>query len=465
MSILMQSEEARNTADAAIGQDLRGLVRGRVLCKGDEGYDEARLIWNARADRHPAAIVQPVSADDVVAAVNYARIYDLILSVKGGGHGVSSHAAVDGGIMIDFSTMKGIEVDPRARLAVVEPGVTWGELNHATMSQGGLAVPGGKVASVGVAGTTLGGGIGWLVRKLGLTVDHLASVEIVTADGRILTASESEHPDLFWAIRGGGGNFGIVTSFRFRLHEVGTVLSGMVAYPIAQAAEVLTFYRDFIATAPDELTTVAALGHGPEGSPMVMVALTYMGDLEEGDRVVKPLVEFGQPLITMVAPMPYGALGAKMAEMAPSGMYRAGKSAFLNGLSDGAIAAIVDAYSKVTSPLAVVLIEHYGGAMARVPSAATAFAHRGETLNLIIDAGWAAPDEAIGQLTWLANTMQAMGPYAGRAVYVNFLDEDDGDRVIDAYGGEAFSKLATIKAAYDPENLFRMNQNIMPARG
>lgn len=462
MTIGIEQLSAMMVTRAAVAQDFKAIVQGKVLSAGDAGFDQARTLWNARHTSQPLAVIQPAGAKDVAAVVNYARSNGLPLAVRGGGHGLAGRAATESGILIDFSSMKGIAVDAEARTARVEPGATWGEVDRATMAAGGLATPGGKVGSVGVAGTTLGGGIGWLVRKFGLSIDNLLSVEIVTADGQLRTASDTEHADLFWAIRGGGGNFGIVTSFTFRLHEVGTVLAGNVAYPFDQATDVLTFYRDFIETAPDELTSIAGLGHGPDGSKMVMVAVTYTGDQDEGKRVLEPLAEFGRPVMNTIGPAPYGALGAQMSERAISGVYRASKASFLNGLPDDAIATIVDRFAKATSPLSAMMIEHYGGAAARVPHDATAFVHRGQELNLVANTGWTDPAEAVSSLVWLGSTWQAVLPYTQPAVYLNFLDEDDVDRISEAYDAETYAKLAAVKAVYDPDNLFRQNYNIPP---
>jgi FAD/FMN-containing dehydrogenase len=451
---------------------LRDSLHGPLVLSGDEGYDEARSLWNGAIDRRPACIARCTGVADVLAAVRFARERDLAVSVRSGGHGVGGHAVCDGGLVIDLSPMKGIRVDPAGLTARAEAGVLWGELDRETQLFG-LATVGGIVTHTGIAGLTLGGGLGWLMRKHGATVDNLLSADLVTADGKRVSASEEEKPDLFWGIRGGGGNFGIVTSFEYRLHPVGPiVLAGPIFHPLADAPDVLRFYRDFIADAPDELTTIFALRMAPplpflpdevHGMPIVMVGSCYAGAPEDGAGVVRPLKQFGSPIVDLLEPKPYLELQSMFDPGAPHGWHYYWKSVELPPLTDGAIETLVEQASRITSPQSYCIVFQLGGALGRVADGETAFSQRGTAHNVGIDAAWTEDDpEGDRHIAWVRDFYDAMQPHAGGRVYVNFLGDEGGRRVRQAYGAENYKRLVDLKRAYDPTNLFRLNQNIAP---
>jgi FAD/FMN-containing dehydrogenase len=451
---------------------LRAGVRGPVILPADPGYDAARAIWNGAIDRRPACIVRCTGVADVVAAVDFARERDLLVAVRSGGHGVGGHALCDGGVVIDLSPMKGIRVDPVARTARAEAGVLWGELDRETQLHG-LATVGGIVTHTGIAGLTLGGGIGWLMRKHGATVDNLLSADVVTARGEIVTASEEENPDLFWAIRGGGGNFGVVTSFEYRLHPVGpVVLAGPVFHLLEDAPEVLRFYREFIAGAPDELTTIFELSVAPpapflpeevHGKQVVMVGACYAGSPDEGAEVVRPLKQFGRPIVDLLEPKRYTALQSMFDPMVPHGWHRYWKSVELPPLTDTAIDTLVEHAPAVTSPKSYCIVFQLGGALARVSEDETAFSQRDAAHNVNVNAVWTEEDpDAERHIAWAREYFDALQPHAGGRVYVNFLGEEGGNRVRQAYGARNYERLVELKRAYDPTNLFRLNQNIEP---
>jgi FAD/FMN-containing dehydrogenase len=451
---------------------LRAGVQGAVILPADPGYDHARTIWNGAIDRRPACIVRCTGVADVVAAVGFARDQDLLVTVRSGGHGVGGHAVCDGGLMIDLSPMKGIRVDPAARTARAEAGVLWGELDRETQLHG-LATVGGIVTHTGIAGLTLGGGIGWLMRKHGATVDNLVSVDLVTADGEVLTASEDENPDLFWGVRGGGGNFGIVTSFEYRLHPVGPiVLAGPIFYPLEDAPEVLRFYREFAATAPDELTTIFELSVAQplpflpadmHGKPVVMVGACYAGPPQEGVDVVRPLKEFGSPIADLLEPTPYLAVQSMFDPFVPHGWHRYWKSVELPALTDEAIDILVGHASIQTSPKSYCIVFQLGGALARVGADETAFSQRDAAHNVNINAVWTQDDfEGERHVAWAREFFSALQPEAGGHVYLNFLGDEGADRVRQAYGERQYERLVGLKRRYDPTNFFRLNQNIEP---
>jgi FAD/FMN-containing dehydrogenase len=451
---------------------LRAGVRGPVILPADPGYDAARAIWNGAIDRRPACIVRCTGVADVVAAVDFARERDLLVAVRSGGHGVGGHALCDGGVVIDLSPMKGIRVDPVARTARAEAGVLWGELDRETQLHG-LATVGGIVTHTGIAGLTLGGGIGWLMRKHGATVDNLLSADVVTARGEIVTASEEENPDLFWAIRGGGGNFGVVTSFEYRLHPVGpVVLAGPVFHLLEDAPEVLRFYREFIAGAPDELTTIFELSVAPpapflpeevHGKQVVMVGACYAGSPDEGAEVVRPLKQFGRPIADLLEPKRYTALQSMFDPMVPHGWHRYWKSVELPPLTDTAIDTLVEHAPAVTSPKSYCIVFQLGGALARVSEDETAFSQRDAAHNVNVNAVWTEEDpDAERHIAWARKYFDALQPHAGGRVYVNFLGEEGGNRVRQAYGARTYERLVEVKRAYDPANFFRLNQNIEP---
>ncbi len=450
--------------------ELRKGFSGRLLHPGDDDYEAARRIWNGAVDRRPALIARCTGPEDVVSAVRFARSERLLVAVRGGGHNVAGTAVCDGGLMIDLSPMKRIEVDPTRRTARVQPGVLWGELDGVTQPFG-LATPGGIVTHTGVAGLALGGGIGWLMRQHGLTCDNLLSADVVTADGRVLRASPTENADLFWGIRGGGGNFGIVTNFEFALHPVGpTVLAGPVLHPAENAVEVLRFYREFASAAPDGLTTIVTLRRAPplsmlpervHGKPIVSIGVCYAGAIEDGARMVAPLRAFGSPLADLIQPMAYTTLQGLFDPTVPHGLLYYWKSHFLAGLSDRAVDALVSHAWRDDSPMSYAILFQLGGRVSRIGEDETAYSTRGAPYALNINAVWSDPREADSHIRWTREYWEATRPFA-RGVYVNFLGDEGEDRVRAAYGPGKYERLVALKNAYDPGNFFRMNQNIAP---
>jgi FAD/FMN-containing dehydrogenase len=454
---------------------LAGSFRGALLLPTSPGYDAARQLWNGAIDRHPACIARCAGVADVVAAVRFARERDLEIAVRGGGHNVAGTAVCDDGIVIDLSAMRAVWVDPSSRTARVQGGALWGDVDHETQAHG-LATTGGIVGHTGVAGLTLGGGLGFLMRAHGLTIDNLVAAEVVTADGSIVQASADEHPDLFWALRGGGGNFGVVTSFRFALRPVGpTVMAGPVFWAAEDTTDVLRFYRDFAAEAPDELGTVIRLGTVPplavipealHWRPALAVICCYAGATQDGERAIRALRRFGTPLVDLISPTPYAAFQGGMDDTVLHGWHYYWKSANLAGLSDDTIAVIADHAYAATSPRSYSAIFHMGGAVARVPEGATAYAAREVNHNIIIDAVW-LPDgsgaHAEAETAWARRFLQALRPHRAAGVYVNFLDSDDDTaRVREAYGDRIYRRLAEVKSRYDPDNTFHHNKNIRP---
>lgn len=443
-------------------RQLREGLRGQLLQPGDSAYDVARRVDNAMIDRRPALIARCAGVADVLHTVRVARARDIPVSVRAGGHNVAGNAVCDGGLMIDVSPMKGIRVDPQARTARAEAGVTWGDLDAETQAFG-LATTGGVISTTGIAGLTLGGGVGWLNGRFGLACDNLIGADVVTADGQFLRASEHEHQDLFWALRGGGGNFGIVTSFEYRVHSLGpTVLSGPVFHPAARARDVLRFYRDFSAKEPDELTTYAGLLTGPDGTPLVGVVPCYSGAPAEGEKLLKSLRAFGPPVVDQVGPMPYVAVQRMFNDAFPPGRFNYWKSSLTPAITDDLIDVVIEHMAKVPSPHSAVMLEHYHGAYSRPAPAATAYHHRRTTYDVVIIGNWTDPADNDRNIAWARKLFQAVQPQTSEAVYVNFLDRDDGpDRVRAAYG-ENYERLVAVKRQYDPTNFFRMNQNIRP---
>jgi FAD/FMN-containing dehydrogenase len=455
--------------------ELGGSFRGELLLPTSPGYDTARRIWNGAIDRHPAYIARCTGGADVVAAVRFARERDLEIAVRGGGHNVAGTAVCDDGVVIDLSAMRAVWVDPAGRTAWVQGGALWGDVDHETQAHG-LATTGGIVSHTGVAGLTLGGGIGFLMRKHGLTVDNLLAAEVVSAEGSIVRASADEHPDLFWALRGGGGNFGVVTSFRFALHPLGpTVMAGPVFWAADDTTDVLRFYRDFAAEAPDELGTVIRLGTVPplavipedlHWRPAIAIACCYARAIEDGERAVRALRRFGTPLVDLISPTPYAVFQGGFDDTVLHGWHYYWKATDLTALSDDTIAVIADHAYTASSPRSYAAMFHMGGAVARVPHDATAYAGRDVAHNIIIDAVW-LPDEssehAAAETAWARRFLQALQPHRAGSVYVNFLDaDDDTSRVREAYGDHIYGRLAEVKAKYDPDNVFHHNKNIRP---
>jgi FAD/FMN-containing dehydrogenase len=458
--------------DEADFEELRANFRGELLRSRDDGYDAARAVFNGMIDRRPAVIARCAGVADVIAAVNFAREHDVQVAVRGGGHSVPGYAVVDGGVVVDLSPMKGVWIDPQSRTACAQAGLHWGELDRETQVFG-LAVTGGRVSDTGIAGLTLGGGSGWLERKIGFTVDNLISADVVTADGSFLRASPEENEDLFWGLKGGGGNFGIVTSFEYRLHPVGSILlGGMLMYPASQAREVLRFYRDFMAEAPDELGGGCAFVTAPpepfvpepvQGTQVLGVVFCYFGSIEEGKEAIRPLREAIPPAVDLVQPMPYTVLQSLTDAGTPSGMHNYWKAGFLEELPDQAIDTFVEQTAKVTSPLTQVLLLPMGGALARVPDEETPLGLRDSAFNFHAISMWADPTDPEKHIRWAREIYDAMQPWTSERTYLNFIGDEGEERVRTAYDPEKFRRLIALKDKYDPGNLFRLNQNIKPS--
>jgi FAD/FMN-containing dehydrogenase len=456
--------------DTLIESFAHGLL-GPLIRPGDDGYEDSRRRFNGMYDRRPAMIAQCVSTSDVIRAVRFAREHDLLVAVRAGGHSTPGHSSVDGGLVIDVSRMKGIRVDPENRTVRAEAGITMGELDHETQAFG-LAVTGGEVSDTGIAGLTLGGGLGRLVRAFGYTVDNLLSVDIVTADGRLLKASESENADLFWGVRGGGGNFGIVTSFEYRLHPVGPlVFGGMMIYPIEQARDALRFYSPLASSAPDELRLTAILLTAPplpfvpvhlHGKPVLVVEACWAGDLEEGARVVAPMRSFGRPAVDLMGPIPYTVLQKIGDPATPWGAQYYDKMQYLSRLDDDAIDTILASMDTVTSPATEIHLFPLGGAVSRLPEDHTAMGNRDTAFVLWIIAAWQDPDELDVHRTWARSFWSAMEPFSTGRKYLNADTDSTEDRVRASYRPETYRRLVALKEKYDPTNFFRLNPNIRP---
>jgi FAD/FMN-containing dehydrogenase len=436
---------------------------GTVVAPQSPDYDEVRRVHNGFIDRRPTVIARCHSTENVVDALAFARQHGLEVAVRGGGHNVAGRAVVDDGLMIDLSPMKGIRVDPEARTARAEPGLTWAEFNAAT-AEHGLATTGGVISTTGIAGLTLGGGLGHLMPKYGMTADNLRSAEVVLADGRVVTASADENPDLFWAVRGGGGNFGVVTSFEYQLHPVDMVTAGLVAHPFEQAGEVLRFFRDLTADLPDEVMAYGGVVHAPDGSGAKLSAIVLCDCRPPGtdDAVVERVKGFGEPLMDAIGPMPYPASNQLLDGGFPKGANNYWKSSFLESLSDAAIEQMIDSFAEAPSPMDAVLLEHFHGAATRIPVEATAYPHRRVGYNLGIFAEWMGPELTEPCVAWARRTYAALEPYFADARYVNYLDDDEPEEMGSVYGPN-LPRLRMLKAKYDPDNVFHLNQNIQPA--
>ncbi len=461
----MATSDLKNRSGGSIDrgaiEEFSSGIAGRVILPTDSDYDGARRIWNGSIQRWPGMVVRCSGTADVVHAVGFARANDLLVAVRGGGHNVAGRALCDDGIVIDLSAMRGVFVDPGRRTARVQGGATLGDLDRETHVHG-LAVPAGVVSRTGIAGLTLGGGVGWLVRKYGLTCDNVLAFEVVTAEGRLLTASAEDNPDLFWALRGGGGNFGIVTSFLFRAYPVATVLGGLIVHARDRAREVIRHYRDFMVSAPEELTAYAALISTPDGQPAVAVIPCYCGDLAEGERVLRPLREFGSPLMDAVQPMPLPTMQKLLDGAFPDGTYNYWKSTFVSALSDEVVDLIVEHANRMRSPLSAVVVEFYGGAAGRVGTSETAFAQRQAQYDVGFMAQWTDPAEADTHVAWARAMADALDAYSSGRYLLNFLSEESADTIQAAFG-ENYPRLAELKKKYDPTNFFALNQNIKPA--
>jgi FAD/FMN-containing dehydrogenase len=442
---------------------FRNQLHGKLLLSGEEGYEAARRVWNGNVDRRPSVIVQCKDSSDVQQAVRFASMRDLLTSVRGGGHSAPGYGTNDGGLVIDLSLMKAINVDPTKRTVRAEGGVLWRDLDNATQAHG-LATTGGTVSNTGIGGLTLGGGMGWLMGKHGLTIDNLISVEVVTADGQLRRASTSEHEDLFWALRGGGGNFGVVTAFEYSLHPVSQVLGGMVIYPLDQAVEVLRFYRDFCPTLPDDAEANAALLTTPDGLQVAALLLGYNGSIEDGEKVLAPARQFGKPLADMIAPMPYSARQTMLdAPNAEHGLHRYWRSAFTDRISDGLIDELVAAAGRFSSPLSALIFFYVHGAATRVPVSRTAFSARRPQWDFDAIGQWVDGAQSATHIGWLRNIWSRVEPHLQGSVYINHVAADDLPEKVRASFGENYRRLRELKAKFDPTNFFRMNANILSA--
>jgi FAD/FMN-containing dehydrogenase len=442
---------------------FRTQLRGKLLLASDEGYDAARRVWNGNVDRRPSLVVQCTGSADVQHAVRFAATRQLLTSVRGGGHSAPGYGTNDGGLVIDLSLMKAISVDPVKRTARAEGGVLWRDLDSATQAHG-LATTGGTVSNTGIGGLTLGGGMGWLMGKHGLTIDNLIAAEVVTADGQLRRASTSEYEDLFWALRGGGGNFGVVTAFEYNLHPVSQVLGGMVIYPLDQAAEVLRFYRDFCPTLPDEAEANAALLTTPDGMPVAALLLGYNGSIEDGEKVLAPARQFGKPLADMVSPMPYSARQTMLdAPNAEHGLHRYWRSAFTERISDGLINELVDGAGQFSSPLSALIFFYMHGASTRVPVGKTAFSARRPQWDFDAIGQWSDGGQSATHIGWLRNIWSRVEPHLQGSVYINHVAADDLPEKVRASFGENYQRLRELKTKFDPANFFRINANVPPA--
>ena len=450
--------------DPALLSDLAGAVSGRLLRSGDADYESARRIHNGLVDRRPALIVRCTVAADVAAGVRFARAAGLDICVRGGGHNVAGRAVVDDAVMIDLAEMKGTKVDPEARTVQAEGGLTWAELNGAT-AEHGLAVTGGVISSTGIAGLTLGGGLGWLMAKHGLAADNLLAVELVNADGDVLDVTEASDPDLFWALRGGGGNFGVATTFTYRLHPLEMVTGGLIAHPIDAAPDLLRFYRDAVADCPDDLTVFAALVHAPDGSgaKLSAMAVCHTGEPEQAEQDLAPFKSWGSPLMVEVGRMPYPVMNTLLDDGYQAGSLNYWLSSFTRGLPDGLVDALVERFATVPSPMTAILLEHFHGAVTRVGVTDTAVPHRAEGWNLLIPSVWMDPAETDANIAWTRETHRAFRPHLDEARWLNYLGDDQGgDAVRGAYGPN-YDRLLELKRRYDPENVFHHNHNIEPS--
>ena len=450
--------------DPKLATGLAEQVSGPVLGPEDAQYDDARALYNGLIDRRPALIVRCRTKDDVAAALALARQARLEVSIRGGGHNVAGRAVTDGGLMIDLAEMKGIAIDPDNATATAEGGVIWGELNAAA-AEHGLAVTGGLISTTGIAGYTLGGGLGWLMGKYGLAADNLLAVELVTADGEVLEVDAASHPDLFWALRGGGGNFGVATSFTYRMHPVHTIVGGLIAHPLDAAPDMLRFYREAVAEASDDLSVFAGLVHAPDGSGAKLSAMVvfHTGEPDEAERDLEPFKAWGAPLVVEVGPMPYPAMNTILDEAYPIGLLNYWLSSFTSGLSDELIEVAVSRFATAPSPMMAILFEHFHGAVTRVGVTETAVPHRDEGWNLLMPSVWTDPAETEANVAWTRETFAALRPHFGTARrWLNYLGDDQAEDAIRAAYGPNYDRLREVKRQYDPDNVFHLNHNIAP---
>ncbi|WP_119272946.1 FAD-binding oxidoreductase [Taklimakanibacter deserti] len=445
--------------------ELAKSFAGHLLQSSTPGYDDARRVHNGLIDKRPALIARCAGVADVADALEFGRELGLEIAVRGGGHNVAGRATIDGGLMIDLAPMKGIHVDAGRKVAHAQGGATWREFNRETQLHG-LATTGGVVSTTGIAGLTLGGGVGWLMGKHGLALDNLLSARIVTPDGKILTANAEENSDLFWAVRGGGGNFGIVASFEFKLHPVGPMITGgLIAHPFERARDLLHFYRDFTQSLPDELIVFAGLVHAPDGSGTKLAALVcaHCGDESAGAEAMKPLKAFGTPVVDAVGPISYCGLNSLLDAAYPKGALNHWKSSFLSQLSDDTIDNLIECFARCPTPMGQLLLEHFHGAACRVGVSDTAFPHRGAGYNLVVLSEWLQPADTRKCTQWARDSYDALKPWMSPGRYVNYLGDDEGSDPTAAAYGVNYPRLQKIKAKYDPYNILHMNQNIVPA--
>jgi FAD/FMN-containing dehydrogenase len=449
-------------ASERIGTFVESLS-GSVLQPGNDAYEAARRVHNGLIDKRPALIARCRGAGDVAAAVRFAREAGLEISVRGGGHSIAGRCVTDGGLMIDLAEMKGIHVDPSARTIRAQGGVTWAEFNRETAVHA-LAVTGGAISTTGIAGYTLGGGLGWLMAKYGLAADNLLAVELVTAEGDVLQVDADSHPDLFWALRGGGGNFGIATSFTYRLHPVQTIVGGLIAHPLDAAPELLRFYRDAVADASDELSVFAGLVHAPDGSGAKLAALVvfHTGDAAEVERDLEPFETWGSPLVVQVGPMPYPVMNTILDAGYPAGALNYWLASFTRGLPDELIDAAVERFAAAPSPMSSILLEHFHGAVTRIGATETAVPHREEGWNLFLPTVWTDPADTEANIAWTRETFAALRPHFGTGRWLNYLGDDEAEDAIRAAYGPNYERLREVKRRYDPDNVFHLNHNITP---
>jgi FAD/FMN-containing dehydrogenase len=446
-------------------RDLLGAVFGGVLVGPEDAmYDELRRCHNGLIDKRPALLASCRGTADVAAAVRFAVAEDLELAVRGGGHYVSGRAVSEGGLVIDLSLMRGVDVDARSGTARVQGGALWSDVNRETGLHG-LAVTGGAVSTTGVGGLTLGGGLGWLMGLQGLAADNLLEAEVVLADGTVVRAAADEHADLFWALRGGGGNFGVVTSFVFRLQPVPEIVGGLVAHPIEAARDMLAFYADFTASAPDELTVFGGLVHAPDGSgmPLAAMVICHAGQRDRALAELEPLLSWGSPAMVDVGPMPYPVMNTLLDDAFPKGSLNYWKSTFVRGIDDGLIDTMVDRFASCPSPMGAILFEHFHGAVTRVAPTDTAVPHRAAGYNLLIPSVWLDPATTDANIAWTRETFDAIQPYAAGGRWLNYFGDDEQPAALDAAYGPNHARLGDVKRRYDPDNVFHLNQNIVPA--
>ncbi|MGZ8483959.1 MAG: FAD-binding oxidoreductase [Candidatus Binatia bacterium] len=449
------------TLDQASIAELSARFSGVLLAPDQLGYDDARRVHNGMIDRHPALIARCLGTADIADAVNFARTRGLDLAVRGGGHNVAGRAVCDDGLLLDLSLMKGIHVDPARRSARAQGGVTWREFNRETQAHG-LATTGGVVSTTGIAGLTLGGGLGWLMAKHGLALDNLLSAEVVTASGDILRASKDENADLFWGLQGGGGNFGAVSWLEYRLHPVGTVTSGLIAHPFERARDVLKFCREVTSSLPDDLTIFGALLHAPDGAKIAVIIVCHCGPLAAAEAALQPIKKFGTPIMDTIGPTTYEATNMMLDAGFPRGALNYWKSNFMIELSDQAIDTLIAQFAACPSPMSGLVLEHIHGAATRVGIDETAFPHRREGYNFLVVSEWLNPDENGQNIAWARQSYDLMRPCFAPGRYVNYLGDDDGEDAVAAAYGPNYPRLRTLKTKYDPMNLFHLNQNIRP---